>query len=370
MIANLAGFFGHRLRSRPGQVIVIVALLLPAMLGMVGVALDIANLYLHKRAAQNAADLAALAGANDLPGAASSARTSAISFASKNGFQDRVDSATVSVSTPYNGDAGKIEVVIRQYVPGIFVRALGLGATPVTARAVAYRIPQNYAIFEAGDCTGTGRFDFAGSSLSVTGDVHSNSDLNVYGSNNGVNGAVTYACTSAVYGNDNTFTRGPTRVAQRALPVQHSTAEFQPCTYSISGNFNVSSTGPWWSNSSTLRPGTYCATGDLSLNSSGANGTVTFVAGGQIQVNGSNYTLRPFKNGVLMYSSSAGSAISVNGSGGRWSGMLYAPNGQVSFNGSSTLTLSGSIIGGTVSIAGSSWTLQGGTHAARSQLVE
>ncbi len=46
-----------------GQTMIMVAILLPVMLGVSGLALDVGSLYSHKRRMQTAADAAALAGA-------------------------------------------------------------------------------------------------------------------------------------------------------------------------------------------------------------------------------------------------------------------------------------------------------------------
>jgi len=54
-----------RTRANDGQIIVIFALGLVAMIAMVGLVLDGGSTFAQRRGQQNAADLAALAGAND-----------------------------------------------------------------------------------------------------------------------------------------------------------------------------------------------------------------------------------------------------------------------------------------------------------------
>ena len=51
------------LREERGSILVLTAVLLPLMLGMLGFAYDVGNLYMHKSRLQNVADAAALAGA-------------------------------------------------------------------------------------------------------------------------------------------------------------------------------------------------------------------------------------------------------------------------------------------------------------------
>ena len=95
----------ERLRSRDprdprGQILVIFALALVAITAMVGLVLDGGSAFAQRRAEQNAADLAALAAANDLivnQGSADWLGT-ARSIARLNGYEDGVDGATVTVT--------------------------------------------------------------------------------------------------------------------------------------------------------------------------------------------------------------------------------------------------------------------------------
>jgi Flp pilus assembly protein TadG len=94
-------------RQRPGgrpeesgQIIVIFALALVAIVAMVGLVLDGGSAFAQRRAEQNAADLAALAAANDLivnQGSADWVAT-ALAVARLNGYENGTDGATVTVS--------------------------------------------------------------------------------------------------------------------------------------------------------------------------------------------------------------------------------------------------------------------------------
>src|SRR3954452_16703535 len=95
----------HRQR---GQVMVMVALLLPVMMALAAFALDIGTLYAQRRALQNAADAAALAGARALQlqqlgstGADPSA--TALQFAALNGVTD-----ATGASCPTTGKASVV----------------------------------------------------------------------------------------------------------------------------------------------------------------------------------------------------------------------------------------------------------------------
>src|SRR4051812_24684676 len=82
-----------------GQVMTMAALLLPVMLALCAFVLDVGSMYANRRALQNAADAAALAGARDLQrvqlNLSGDPVTSAKTFALKNGI-DLVGAACTS----------------------------------------------------------------------------------------------------------------------------------------------------------------------------------------------------------------------------------------------------------------------------------
>lgn len=88
-------------RADDGQIIVIFALGLVAMIAMVGLVLDGGSTYAQRRGQQNAADLAAMAGANQflLTGDKTAALTVAQTIAADNGYgHDPAAGKTVTVS--------------------------------------------------------------------------------------------------------------------------------------------------------------------------------------------------------------------------------------------------------------------------------
>ncbi len=88
-----------------GQILVIFALGLVAMLAMVGLVLDGGSTFAQRRGQQNAADLAAIAGANQflLTGDKTAATTVARSVAAQNGYvQDPSSGKSVSVTFTSN----------------------------------------------------------------------------------------------------------------------------------------------------------------------------------------------------------------------------------------------------------------------------
>ncbi len=108
-----------------GQILVIFALALVAMLAMVGLVLDGGSAFAQRRDQQNAADLAALAGANDylLNSNATDAYARARAVASQNGYADGADGVTVNVSLSVSNGA-RVQVDITAPHPNTFARVI------------------------------------------------------------------------------------------------------------------------------------------------------------------------------------------------------------------------------------------------------
>jgi hypothetical protein len=131
--------------SRPrerGQVLVLFAGGLVALLIVAALAFDVGMMLVERRDEQNAADAAALAGAryvlSDVPAAKAAAR----SLAAANGFDDAAPDEIVNVHVPaihgrYAGLPGFIEVQIEATRPSIFGGVIGRATWPIGAFAVA-----------------------------------------------------------------------------------------------------------------------------------------------------------------------------------------------------------------------------------------
>lgn len=87
-------------RDERGQIIVIFALALVALVAMVGLILDSGSSFAQRRSQQNAVDLAALAAANDLIVSQGSANwvATARTVAKQNGYEHGVNGVTVDVT--------------------------------------------------------------------------------------------------------------------------------------------------------------------------------------------------------------------------------------------------------------------------------
>ena len=357
-----------RARRATGQIMILYALMLPVLLGFVALGIDAAHLFAERRDFQ---------GAGDLP-TAGTAIAAARTNATANGFTHGAAATTVAVVTPYNGDNQRIEVTITRSTPTFFARLIGVPTVQIKARAVARSVVGTaYSIFAIRHaCPSTETIDWSGSDVTVPGRVHSNSSFKMGGSNNRSTLASTYGCSRDISGSTNTFSgANPTSSSTQPQPITFTTADF-PCTYTVPSGDIVSYNAVWQDAGKTrLRPGVYCYNGSLKLSDSNVIGNVTFVAtgsSGMVELPGSNYTLTPFTKNVLAYAEGTSSpTLKLNGSGGSWTGYLYAANGQAEVSGSGNFSLAGSIVARTVKLNGSSWSITNMALAnQRRRLVE
>jgi hypothetical protein len=124
-------------KNESGQALVLFALLAIVLIGIAALVIDAGLAYAARAKAQNAADAAALAGAQDLP-SFEAAIGKAKDYAEHNGIERDDTTATA----PYDGDEDKIEVICAKDVRYTLARVLGLEGTNVSARAVAKKISQ------------------------------------------------------------------------------------------------------------------------------------------------------------------------------------------------------------------------------------
>ncbi len=370
-------------RNSRGQVMVLFALLLPVLVGMMGIGIDTANLFQARREIQSAADLAALAGASQLPDNMGAASSVASDIAAQNGYSG----SEVAITAPYDGDDNKIEVAITQDVGLFFMPVLGLSSATVSARSVAsHEINAGLAVFGKKDThCWTGTITWNGNGITVDGSVHSNSGITFPGSGNTVTGDMTYKVGAPAYPSDGwtdctphvSMTGSNPGIelepdAWQDWPVVYVKSDF-PCTYNLGSDPNLERDGNWWVDGTMLpkkqlKPGVICYDGSnkLFMQENGVSGNVTFRAN-RIDIGGTNTNFTAYKNGVLFYSEATNfPALELDPVGGTWEGMIYnrrptgtTQGGQVDINGSSGFRLNGTIIAWAVKLNGSNWSIFG-----------
>ena len=131
------------LGDESGQVLLIAALVMSALLGFVAMSTDVGVLFRARRNTQTAADAAAVAGALDyLYNGSSGAAAAGKAAASANGVTDGTNGATVTVnvppaSGPNAGKAGFVEAIVRAPQKTVFMGTFGHSSMGITTRAVA-----------------------------------------------------------------------------------------------------------------------------------------------------------------------------------------------------------------------------------------
>ena len=142
-------------RDESGQALILFALGLAVLLGMAALTIDVGLAYVARRDMQNAADAAALAGADVLLEGQSSgvAKNAARDLALQNGYDNAAADVTVTInippkSGPHSGDSDFIEVIIAHPIDTLLAPAVGVTSFDISARAVAGidKVPKPYSI--------------------------------------------------------------------------------------------------------------------------------------------------------------------------------------------------------------------------------
>jgi Flp pilus assembly protein TadG len=127
-----------------GQIIVIFALAIVAIIGMVGLVIDGGSAFSQRRTEQKVADVAALAGANaymNTTGSVAAASSAAIAAArvsaTRNGYTDGVSGATVGVSVHLLSSGARVRVTINAPHHNTFARVMGMATWNVGVNAGA-----------------------------------------------------------------------------------------------------------------------------------------------------------------------------------------------------------------------------------------
>lgn len=128
----------HRVRDDRGVSTVLLALLLPVILGVQALTIDVTRMFVERRELQNAVDAAALAAAAYLPGADAAvlarAREAAMAYALLNGVP--IAEADVVFSTDIQPN-DRVQVSAQADVTFAFARTFGLTSGTVRAQSIA-----------------------------------------------------------------------------------------------------------------------------------------------------------------------------------------------------------------------------------------
>jgi hypothetical protein len=335
-----------------------------------GLAIDGGRGYWEKRQAQNAAEHAALAAAWEYCSPSTPARTpaqAAVASATDNGFTH--DGTNVWVTT--TGSAGEYTVKVQSRLPTAFAMIMGFDSITASGRAVAQCIRTSgggYAIFAGGNnCESEGKFqiDISGSNNIVSGAVHSNDNINVGGSDNEFDAAVTYVSEETHHDSTVFVNPYPSQAPNEDWPLEFSRDTYY--TLANSGEPNMHYFVGDIDSGDITGPGLYYATGKIDLGGSDQEESLTLVSERDVIIGGSNNDYEPYMDNLLAFSAwdvAEGEStlvkrcdvpgVKVSGGHNDWRGFIYAPESLIDMSGSDTSTLVGSLIGWSVKVSGSS----------------
>jgi Flp pilus assembly protein TadG len=300
-----------RTLNRRGTVAVLVALLLPVVIGVTALGLDGGLLLLQRRQAQSIADSAALAGAYSLYGGSNfnTAQTAAIAIGTQNGI-------TISTSQVTQPQTGYVAVSVLVTNPRCFSALWGTGNMSATATAVARTNTSAYskAAILVLDPSGTGitlsgLTQVTAKNGSVIVDSTSATSILSSGAPSitapelDLSGSITYSGT-----NPNKATVTKTSQASTPDPLASISA---PSSSGMTVQANTA-TNLLSSMTKTISPGVY--NGGFNLSGSSVltmNPGIYYINGGGISMSGSSSITG---NGVFIYNTGGG-AISLSGTG-------------------------------------------------------
>lgn len=170
------------LSHRAGSIAILAGLLMPVIVGGLGLGAEVGYWYFNQRKLQNAADVAAYASGAQLRAEKDQATLEAAAMAAavKTGYTASIGSVTTTTppsTGAFAGDANAVEVVVQENVPRMFSALFQDGDVPMSGRAVARLEVGNAACIIALDPNKSGAVTFTGSSDVVLDgcNVHANS---------------------------------------------------------------------------------------------------------------------------------------------------------------------------------------------------
>ncbi len=348
-------------KKESGQSIILVALALVVLCGFAALGVDIGVQSTSQGQLQNAADAAALAAAAELP-SASTAKTKAAQYAQING----VDAGKTTATTPYNGNANRIEVVCKDTVQFSFAQVFGLKSKEITARAVAEKTgftggPFAYAIFSGSKNSRLGLFQ---SDLTVNGSIHGNQEVMMNGSNLKITGNIetvgqfstssgSITVTGTAQGSP-AYAWGGTSGIANLLNAAAPVVEIAPVDLATAALAKAQANGTYYNGNQTFGSSLNLdkcvyVNGNVTLSGATFTGVGMLVATGNITI-ASNCVEASSAAAVCIYSTNG--SIEISTQNVRVDGVLYAPNGRIQCS-QSNCVINGRVIGNEVQLNGS-----------------
>lgn len=368
---------------RAGVVGAWVVVALVALVGIAALVMDLGRMMVAAQHTQNVADGSSLAGALQLPDrAACTERLQGLVLTTNLDNPRTLVSVDPAQDLVFYEDGDRVPdfglLIYHEWavaatghtvVPYLFGRIFGFTEQAIQRAATAYATdnpgPEHIAIFAGATGPREVGVTASGSDLQVAGGMHSNSQVTMTGQDMVVAGVVEYRHRYRI--TDVADLRGELRTGQvDPYPVDFTWEQFDqgPWDHEYSGDLSttelpsgrirVDGDLTLQGNGFYARDSLWVVTGDVQILGSGAIlDRVTIVAQGTIRANGASGGYSPYvENLFLMSLSNANPAIRFNGADTQTNGIIFAPNGQVEYNGGSQEVHDGAIIGLTVDING------------------
>ncbi|QOZ30809.1 TadE/TadG family type IV pilus assembly protein [Bradyrhizobium sp. CCBAU 53421] len=335
-------------RDRSGSYAIIIALLMPVLVGTAGLGTEVAWWFYKHKNMMSAADSAAVSAAT----AGTNFATEANAITTFYGYANGIGNVTVTVNQPpttgsFTSSSQAVEVIITQPQARLMSALFGSGAVPVTARAVALGNVGTGCVL-ALDPTANPAVTVKGNTqlnlinCNLYDDSNASSALNVSGT--ATISAAMVGVVGGVSGTSSITATNGIRTGIRAIgdPYANVTPTM-PTWCDYSNKFNVKGT-------TTLSPGSYC--GDISV---AAGATLTFNPG-IYYFNGANLSVAG--NATI---TGSGVTLVFTGSSGNWGSATIGSNANVSLIApTSGVTAGIAIYGDRKMPVGSSFNLTGG----------
>ncbi|HVA78239.1 MAG TPA: pilus assembly protein TadG-related protein [Candidatus Binataceae bacterium] len=396
-----------------GQVLVVLALSILVILIGAGLTADIGNLQRQKQRMQVAADAAAVAAASALITNASTPSAAGQNDAALNGFTAGTGT-TITINNPpqsgnYASNSGYVEAIIDQPQPTWFLSLLGLKTIDVSARAVAGASNANGCMYildpaQSGAITANGNANIT-SQCGILDDSSSSTALIANGNVTITASAIGVVGKTLVNGNASLTPKPVTGIVAVSDPLASVPAPFVgSCQYNnfiVNGNqsvqmspgvycggiiFNGNSKANFAPGVYVLRGGGMIVNGGCTLTGSGVTfydttgngGYQGIIMNGNVTATLSAPTSGPLK-GILFFqdrSITSGSASIINGGDtANFTGALYFPTTNLTYNGGSNASYSIIVakdltVNGNVAMNADYSALQGGSPIQNATLAE
>ncbi|MBR5537206.1 MAG: hypothetical protein IKU58_04845 [Clostridia bacterium] len=336
-----------------GAVAILVALSMTALFGFTALAVDYGMMASNKQSMQNACDAAALAGAVDLMnGRSGTVTATGYNYAAINGYDHNNDNVEVTVEQT----GTTVKVTIREEMQMGFSGVLtGERTRTVSATATAETTSMfgnaPYAMFAEEIIS------INGNGTTINGDVHCNGDINISGTL--VGDSIATAVGTATVTNGTKFSGSMSREMPTFAAFERAKASMNLVTLNKSYTLKKNEGGfqkliddalaAYHGTQQQLEEEGLCIYVNGSITANGNDSTVyeydypiTLIVKGSIEYNGSVAASaeRP------LYLMSETGSITVNGGGAQLTGLVYAPNGNITLNGHQNPTVvNGSLVG-------------------------